>query len=76
MRDVAMARNPVARWLWEAFIGNPFALEFQKMLVPEVLSAKLNHPVADMHTEGALQILTDVMHTLMLLFSAFCNYLH
>jgi hypothetical protein len=23
MRDVAMARNPVARWLWEAFIGNP-----------------------------------------------------
>jgi hypothetical protein len=23
MRDVVMASNPVARWLWEAFIGNP-----------------------------------------------------
>jgi hypothetical protein len=29
-----------------------FALEFQKVLVPEVLSAKLSHPVADMHAEG------------------------
>ncbi len=48
-----------------------FALEFQKVLVPEVLSSKLSHPVADMHTEGALQILTDFVHTLILLFSAF-----
>jgi hypothetical protein len=48
-----------------------FALEFQKVLVPEVLSSKLSHLVADMHVEGALQILTDFVHTLILLFSAF-----
>ncbi len=48
-----------------------FALEFQKVLVPEVLSSKLSHPVADMHVKGALQILTDFVHTLILLFSAF-----
>ncbi len=48
-----------------------FALEFQKVLVPEVLSSKLSHPIANMHAEGALQILTDFVHTLILLFSAF-----
>ncbi len=40
-----------------------FALEFKKVLVPEVLSTKLNHLVADMHIEGALQILINVVHT-------------